>query len=108
MLSQIIFEVSFLTSNNNNFIILSFCGYSWQDLINFCKETGLGSSAAAVRTATIKLFGVLHKFVGPGPCSTCCLVDLFSFIAFISLFIFVLTVDYRDLFALYVQTLKAS
>ncbi|XP_024396661.1 protein MOR1 [Physcomitrium patens] len=36
-----------------------------KDLINFCKETGLGSSAAAVRTATIKLFGVLHKFVGP-------------------------------------------
>jgi hypothetical protein len=37
-----------------------------QDLINFCKETGLGSSAAAARTATIKLFGVLHRFVGPG------------------------------------------
>jgi cytoskeleton-associated protein 5 len=37
-----------------------------KDLINFCKDTGLGSSAAAVRTATIKLFGVLHKFVGPG------------------------------------------
>jgi cytoskeleton-associated protein 5 len=36
-----------------------------KDLINFCKDTGLGSSAAAVRTATIKLFGVLHKFVGP-------------------------------------------
>ncbi|KAG0602469.1 hypothetical protein M758_10G016500 [Ceratodon purpureus] len=36
-----------------------------KDLINFCKDTGLGSSAAVVRTATIKLFGVLHKFVGP-------------------------------------------
>ncbi|KAG0567085.1 hypothetical protein KC19_7G108600 [Ceratodon purpureus] len=36
-----------------------------KDLISFCKDTGLGSSAAPVRTATIKLFGVLHKFVGP-------------------------------------------
>jgi cytoskeleton-associated protein 5 len=36
-----------------------------KDLINFCKDTGLGSSAAPVRTATVKLFGVLHKFVGP-------------------------------------------
>lgn len=45
------------------YLILLVC---LQDLINFCKETGLGSSAAAARTATIKLFGVLHRFVGPG------------------------------------------
>lgn len=37
-----------------------------QDLIDFCKETGLQSSAAATRNATIKLLGVVHKFVGPG------------------------------------------
>ncbi|KMT04298.1 hypothetical protein BVRB_8g183730 [Beta vulgaris subsp. vulgaris] len=36
-----------------------------KDLIEFCKETGLQSSAAATRNATIKLIGVLHKFVGP-------------------------------------------
>ncbi|XP_057538805.1 protein MOR1-like isoform X2 [Amaranthus tricolor] len=36
-----------------------------KDLIDFCKETGLQSSAAATRNATIKLIGVLHKFVGP-------------------------------------------
>ncbi|GAB4826923.1 Protein MICROTUBULE ORGANIZATION 1 [Ancistrocladus abbreviatus] len=34
-------------------------------LIDFCKETGLQSSAAATRNATIKLIGALHKFVGP-------------------------------------------
>ncbi|XP_074272176.1 protein MOR1-like isoform X2 [Silene latifolia] len=34
-------------------------------LIDFCKETGLQSSAAATRNATIKLIGILHKFVGP-------------------------------------------
>ncbi|KAK9131718.1 hypothetical protein Scep_011246 [Stephania cephalantha] len=36
-----------------------------EDLIEFCKETGLQSSAAATRNATIKLIGLLHKFVGP-------------------------------------------
>ncbi|KAG6649509.1 hypothetical protein I3843_07G212500 [Carya illinoinensis] len=36
-----------------------------KDLIDFCKETGLQSSAAATRNATIKLLGVVHKFVGP-------------------------------------------
>lgn len=37
-----------------------------QDLIDFCKDIGLQSSAAATRNSTIKLIGVLHKFVGPG------------------------------------------
>lgn len=37
-----------------------------QDLIDFCKDTGLQSSAAATRNSTIKLIGALHKFVGPG------------------------------------------
>lgn len=41
----------------------------WQDLIDFCKEIGLQSSAAATRNATIKLIGTLHKFVGPGDLS---------------------------------------
>ncbi|GAB4831233.1 Protein MICROTUBULE ORGANIZATION 1 [Ancistrocladus abbreviatus] len=36
-----------------------------KDIIDFCKETGLQSSAAATRNATIKLIGALHKFVGP-------------------------------------------
>ncbi|XP_068640507.1 protein MOR1-like isoform X2 [Aristolochia californica] len=36
-----------------------------KDIIEFCKDTGLQSSTAATRNATIKLFGVLHKFVGP-------------------------------------------
>ncbi|KAG6698376.1 hypothetical protein I3842_08G016300 [Carya illinoinensis] len=36
-----------------------------KDLIDFCKETGLQSSAAATRNATIKLLGVVHRFVGP-------------------------------------------
>ncbi|XP_075090950.1 protein MOR1 isoform X1 [Nicotiana tabacum] len=36
-----------------------------KDLIDFCKDTGLQSSAAATRNATIKLIGALHKFVGP-------------------------------------------
>ncbi|CAN6462652.1 unnamed protein product [Victoria cruziana] len=36
-----------------------------KDLIDFCKDTGLQSSAAATRNATIKLIGMLHKFVGP-------------------------------------------
>ncbi|KAM7500819.1 hypothetical protein LguiA_025233 [Lonicera macranthoides] len=36
-----------------------------KDLIDFCKDTGLQSSAAATRNATVKLMGVLHKFVGP-------------------------------------------
>lgn len=37
-----------------------------QELIDFCKDVGLQSSAAATRNATIKLLGSLHKFVGPG------------------------------------------
>lgn len=36
-----------------------------KDLIDFCKETGLQSSAAATRNSTIKLLGIVHKFVGP-------------------------------------------
>ncbi|KAK6149887.1 hypothetical protein DH2020_017412 [Rehmannia glutinosa] len=36
-----------------------------KDLIDFCKDTGLQSSAAATRNATVKLIGALHKFVGP-------------------------------------------
>ncbi|KAJ6844297.1 protein MOR1-like [Iris pallida] len=36
-----------------------------KDLIDFCKDTGLQSSAAATRNSTIKLIGVLHKYVGP-------------------------------------------
>ncbi|XP_020521683.1 protein MOR1 isoform X2 [Amborella trichopoda] len=36
-----------------------------KDLIDFCKDIGLQSSAAAARNSTIKLIGVLHKFVGP-------------------------------------------
>ncbi|CAI9087519.1 OLC1v1021600C1 [Oldenlandia corymbosa var. corymbosa] len=36
-----------------------------KDLIDFCKDIGLQSSAAATRNATIKLIGTLHKFVGP-------------------------------------------
>ncbi|VFQ78444.1 unnamed protein product [Cuscuta campestris] len=36
-----------------------------KDVIDFCKDVGLQSSAAATRNATIKLIGVLHKFVGP-------------------------------------------
>lgn len=37
-----------------------------QDLIDFLKEIGLQSSAAATRNASIKLLGVLHRFIGPG------------------------------------------
>ncbi|KAK8936155.1 Protein MOR1 [Platanthera zijinensis] len=36
-----------------------------KDLIDFCKEIGLQSSAVATRNSTIKLIGVLHRFVGP-------------------------------------------
>ncbi|THU56074.1 hypothetical protein C4D60_Mb11t13430 [Musa balbisiana] len=36
-----------------------------KDLIDFCKDIGLQSSTAATRNITIKLIGVLHKFVGP-------------------------------------------
>ncbi|KAK3028496.1 hypothetical protein RJ639_038564 [Escallonia herrerae] len=36
-----------------------------KEIIDFCKDVGLQSSAAATRNATIKLVGVLHKFVGP-------------------------------------------
>jgi hypothetical protein len=35
-------------------------------MLDFCKGIGLQSSAAATRNATIKLIGMLHKFVGPG------------------------------------------
>ncbi|XP_045826798.1 uncharacterized protein LOC123918715 isoform X4 [Trifolium pratense] len=37
-----------------------------KDCIDFVKEIGLQSSAAATRNASIKLLGVLHKFVVPG------------------------------------------
>lgn len=43
-----------------------------QDLIDFCKDIGLQSSTAATRNITIKLIGVLHKFVGPGNMSSIC------------------------------------
>ncbi|TQE03905.1 hypothetical protein C1H46_010432 [Malus baccata] len=36
-----------------------------KELIDFCKETGLQSTAAATRNSTIKLLGAIHKFVGP-------------------------------------------
>ncbi|KAI9124426.1 hypothetical protein K1719_004348 [Acacia pycnantha] len=36
-----------------------------KDLIDFLKEIGLQSSAAATRNASIKLLGVLHRFLGP-------------------------------------------
>ncbi|XP_027924008.1 protein MOR1-like [Vigna unguiculata] len=36
-----------------------------KDLIDFLKDIGLHSSAAATRNASIKLLGVLHRFVGP-------------------------------------------
>ncbi|CAM8905774.1 unnamed protein product [Rhodiola kirilowii] len=36
-----------------------------KDLIDFCKDTGLQSSTAATRNSTIKLVGVLHRYVGP-------------------------------------------
>lgn len=36
-----------------------------KDLIDFCKDIGLQSSAAATRNSTTKLIGILHKFVGP-------------------------------------------
>ncbi|KAJ0975552.1 hypothetical protein J5N97_017517 [Dioscorea zingiberensis] len=36
-----------------------------KDLIDFCKDTGLQSSVAATRNSTIKLIGMLHRFVGP-------------------------------------------
>ncbi|KAH9313886.1 hypothetical protein KI387_022513, partial [Taxus chinensis] len=36
-----------------------------KDLIEFCKDVGLQSSAAATRNSTTKLIGILHKFVGP-------------------------------------------
>ncbi|XP_042428595.1 protein MOR1-like [Zingiber officinale] len=36
-----------------------------KDLIDFCKEFGLQSSTAQIRNATVKLIGILHKFVGP-------------------------------------------
>ncbi|XP_057847026.2 protein MOR1 isoform X2 [Cryptomeria japonica] len=36
-----------------------------KDVIDFCKDIGLQSSVAATRNSTIKLIGILHKFVGP-------------------------------------------
>ncbi|KAL2464827.1 Protein MOR1 [Forsythia ovata] len=36
-----------------------------KELIDFCKDIGLQSSAATTRNSTIKLIGALHKFVGP-------------------------------------------
>ncbi|KAF9590615.1 hypothetical protein IFM89_035933 [Coptis chinensis] len=36
-----------------------------KDLIEFCKDTGLQSSNATIRNATIKLIGAVHKFIGP-------------------------------------------
>ncbi|KAL2324840.1 hypothetical protein Fmac_023898 [Flemingia macrophylla] len=36
-----------------------------KDLIDFLKEIGLQSSAAATRNSSIKFLGVLHRFVGP-------------------------------------------
>lgn len=36
-----------------------------KDVIDFCKDVGLQSSTAATRNSTIKLIGILHKFVGP-------------------------------------------
>ncbi|XLT10637.1 hypothetical protein HN51_056430 [Arachis hypogaea] len=36
-----------------------------KELIDFPKETGLQSSAAVTRNASIKLLGVLHRFIGP-------------------------------------------
>ncbi|KAL6853776.1 hypothetical protein ACP4OV_019805 [Aristida adscensionis] len=36
-----------------------------KDMIDFCKDTGLQSSTAVTRNGTIKLIGMLHKFVGP-------------------------------------------
>ncbi|OAY83553.1 protein MOR1 isoform X1 [Ananas comosus] len=36
-----------------------------KDLIDFCKDIGLQSSNAATRNSTIKLIGMLHKFLGP-------------------------------------------
>ncbi|XP_066313403.1 protein MOR1-like isoform X2 [Miscanthus floridulus] len=36
-----------------------------KDMIDFCKDIGLQSSTAVTRNATIKLIGMLHKFVGP-------------------------------------------
>jgi len=44
----------------------SYVSLFFQDMIDFCKDIGLQSSAAATRNATIKLIGMLHKFVGPG------------------------------------------
>jgi len=35
-------------------------------MIDFCKDIGLQSSTVVTRNATIKLIGMLHKFVGPG------------------------------------------
>lgn len=47
-------------------MVLTSGNYFWQDLIDFCKDIGLQSSAPATRNATVKLIGTLHKFIGPG------------------------------------------
>ncbi|XLV01573.1 hypothetical protein S245_015910, partial [Arachis hypogaea] len=40
--------------------------YIHEELIDFLKETGLQSSAAAIRNASTKLLGVLHRFTSKG------------------------------------------
>jgi hypothetical protein len=42
------------------------CPDFFQDLINFAKDNGLQSSTPAARNASVKLIGVLHRFLGPG------------------------------------------
>ncbi|KAI3909904.1 hypothetical protein MKW98_012958 [Papaver atlanticum] len=37
----------------------------FEDLIDFCKDTGLQSSTDSTRNSTIKLIGSFHNFVGP-------------------------------------------
>jgi cytoskeleton-associated protein 5 len=41
------------------------CPDSFQDLINFAKDNGLQSSTPAARNASVKLIGVLHRYLGP-------------------------------------------
>jgi cytoskeleton-associated protein 5 len=41
------------------------CPDFFQDLINFAKDNGLQSSTPAARNASVKLIGVLHRFLGP-------------------------------------------
>ncbi|XP_062103962.1 protein MOR1-like [Humulus lupulus] len=49
-----------------------------KDLIDFCKDTGLQSSAAATRNSSVKLLGVLHKFTPSHPFS---FVDIKGFLS---------------------------